>query len=326
MRELLLSPSLAYLMEAHDGLSARIVNESGFDGIWVSGLAVSTVLGLRDCNEASSTQLLAAVEAIADSTSLPILVDGDSGFGDFNNVRLVVRKMSARGVGGLCIEDKEFPKRNSFMAADHRLVSIEEFCGKLKAAKDSARRDDFCVVARTEALITGTGMDDALRRARAYAAAGADAIVIHSKSSNPGEVLRFASAWSGAAPLILIPTTYSCITEKELAETGASIVIWANHMLRASLAAMLRACREIRRDGVARAEAWIAPVRDIFRLLQYDELADAERRYLPEPYHGNRRLKAIATLFARDRASVRRAGSSRSASRRVTEDRGVFDV
>src|SRR5215471_4511889 len=191
-KRLLRSSRIEFLMEAHNGLSAKIVEEAGFRGIWASGLSISTALGLRDNNEASWTQVLETLEFMADASSLPILVDGDTGYGNFNNVRRLVRKLGERGIAGVCIEDKLFPKTNSFIGESQPLADIEEFCGRIKAGKDSQSDDDFVLVARVEALISGRGVDEALRRAEAYHAAGADAILIHSKLPTASEILTFA--------------------------------------------------------------------------------------------------------------------------------------
>ena len=181
LRALLTSSQLEFVMEAHDGLSAKIAEEAGFNGIWASGLTMSAALGVRDNNEASWTQVLEVLEFMADATEIPILVDGDTGYGNFNNLRRVVRKLCQRGIAGVCIEDKLFPKTNSFIGDGQPLADIDEFCGKIKAGKDSQPDDEFSIVARVEALISGRGMEEALKRAGAYHAAGADAILIHSK-------------------------------------------------------------------------------------------------------------------------------------------------
>ena len=143
LRRLLESPDLEFIMEAHDGISAKIVEESDFKGIWASGLAISTALGVRDNNEASWTQVLEVLEFMSDATTIPILVDGDTGYGNFNNLSRVVRKLCQRGVAGICIEDKLFPKTNSFLGEAQPLADIGEFCGKIKAGKDSQTNDDF---------------------------------------------------------------------------------------------------------------------------------------------------------------------------------------
>src|SRR3954471_6294999 len=145
-REMLRSPQLEFLMEAHNGLSARIVEEAGFRGIWASGLSISAALGVRDNNEASWTQVLEVVEFMSDATTIPILLDGDTGYGNFNNLRRLVRKLEQRGIAGVCIEDKLFPKTNSFIKGEAQpLALIDEFCGKIKAGKDSALDNDFCI-------------------------------------------------------------------------------------------------------------------------------------------------------------------------------------
>src|SRR3954466_5915369 len=151
-RAMLRSAEIEFLMEAHNGLSAKIVEEAGFRGIWASGLSISAALGLRDNNEASWTQVLETLEFMADASSLPILVDGDTGYGNFNNVRRLVRKLCQRGIAGVCIEDKLFPKTNSFIGEAQPLAGIDEFCGRIKAGKDSQTDDDFSLVARVEAL------------------------------------------------------------------------------------------------------------------------------------------------------------------------------
>ena len=199
-RASLLAPELTFLMEAHNGLSAKIVEEAGFEGIWAAGLSISAALGVRDSNEASWTQVLEVLEFMADATSIPILLDGDTGYGNFNNVRRLVRKLDQRGVAAVCLEDKLFPKTNCFIGEHQPLADVDEFCGKIKAGKDSASDPDFSIVARVEALIAGRGLDEALRRAEAYHAAGADAILIHSKRTTADEILAFAAEWGRRAP------------------------------------------------------------------------------------------------------------------------------
>ena len=164
LRDLLQSKDLSFLMEAHSGLSAKIVEEAGFGGVWASGLSISATLGVRDNNELSWTQVLDVLEYMSDATTVPILVDGDTGYGNFNNFRRLVSKLCQRGIAGVCIEDKVFPKTNSFLSEGDDLADIEEFCGKIKAGKDTQEHPDFSVVARIEALIAGQGMDEALKR------------------------------------------------------------------------------------------------------------------------------------------------------------------
>ncbi|TAL96701.1 MAG: phosphoenolpyruvate mutase [Paraburkholderia sp.] len=282
LRQMLVGNELEFLMEAHNGLSARIVREAGFRGIWASGLAISAQYGVRDNNEASWTQVVDTLEFMADASDLPILLDGDTGYGNFNNVRRLVRKLEQRGVAGVCIEDKQFPKTNSFINGERQpLAEMDEFCGKIKAGKDSQTDDDFSIVARVEALIAGWGMDEALRRAEAYRQAGADAILIHSKLSRPDEILEFAREWAGRGPLVIVPTKYYSTPTEAFRKAGISTVIWANHLIRSATTAMQAVAKEIHaHETLVDVEDRIAPVNEIFRLQDADEYSEAEKRYL----------------------------------------------
>ncbi|HEX3837430.1 MAG TPA: phosphoenolpyruvate mutase [Steroidobacteraceae bacterium] len=282
LRHMLLSPELEFLMEAHNGLSARIVREAGFRGIWASGLSISAQFGVRDNNEASWTQVVDMLEFMADASDLPILLDGDTGYGNFNNLRRLVRKLEQRGIGGVCIEDKIFPKTNSFLNGERQpLADVEEFAGKIAAGKDTQADPDFCIVARVEALIAGWGMEEALRRAEAYRRAGADAILIHSKLSRPDEILMFAREWGGRAPLVIVPTKYYSTPSDVFRKAGISTVIWANHLVRSSAAAMQAVARDIHdNQTVVNIEDRIVAVEEIFRLQDADEYSAAERLYL----------------------------------------------
>lgn len=278
-RALLQAGDLAFAMEAHNGLSAKIVEEAGFSCIWASGFAIATSLGLRDCNEASWTQVVDIVDYMADATSIPILMDGDTG-GDFNMVRRLVRKASQRGIAAICLEDKTLPKRNSFSPGPHRLAAIPEFCGKIRAARDSKLDPSFCVVARTEGFIAGATLDEVVRRAEAYVEAGADAILVHSKRRDADEIAAFMQQWDGRAPVVIVPTTYPTVPTSIFRSLGVSMVIWANHNLRGSIAAMRQVSVEIFREQSAHAVASrIASLSDVFGLVDADELAEAELRY-----------------------------------------------
>src|SRR5258708_8454295 len=283
LRHELTSPDRSFLMEAHNGLSAQLGEQAGFPVIWASGLAIAAALGVRDNNEASWTQILDILEFMADATTLPILVDGDTGYGNFNNVRRLVRKLCQRGIAGVCIEDKLFPKTNSFLGEAQPLAAIDEFCGRIKAGKDSQTEAEFSLVARIEALISGHGMDEALRRAEAYHAAGADAVLIHSKRSTAAEIFACAESWGNRCPVVIVPTMYYATPTEQFRAAGISTVIWANHNLRASLTAMRQTCKQIREDeSLIEVEGRVAPVRDIFALVGNSELEEAERRYLPK--------------------------------------------
>ncbi len=281
LRNMLNSGDTEFILEAHNGLSARIVEEAGFKGIWGSGLALSAQHAVRDNNELSWTQVVEQLEFMTDVTSLPILLDGDTGYGDFNNMRRLVRKLGQIGVAGVCIEDKLFPKTNSFIQGEAQpLEDIQTFCGKIQAGKDSQADDDFSIVARVEAFIAGWGLDEALKRAEAYHAAGADAILIHSKRSQPDEVLEFAREWANRSPLVIVPTKYYATPTEVFEEAGISIVIWANHMIRTCISAMQATAANIHDTrSLVESEGRIATVAEIFRLQGADELLEAEKLY-----------------------------------------------
>jgi len=276
---------IAYFMEAHNGVSAKIVAEAGFDGIWASGLAISSALGVRDCNEASWTQVVRVVETICDAAARArVLVDGDSGFGNYNNVRHFTQKIARVGADGVCFEDKLYPKLNSLIGGRQALATMEEFCGKIKAAVDSRLDPSFCIIARTEALVCGRDMPEALTRASAYADAGADAVMIHSTASSADEVLEFARQWNERLPLLIAPTTYyAALSRVDLSSHAIDGVIWANHNLRASICAMQKITRLIRHfNDVQPASEMLADVNEVFRLFDYDELATSAMKYLPK--------------------------------------------
>ena len=283
LRAMLQSPELEFIMEAHNGMSAKIVEEAGFKGIWASGLTVSAAFGVRDNNEASWTQVLEVLEYMSDAASIPILVDGDTGYGNFNNVRRVVRKLCQRDIAGVCIEDKLFPKTNSFIGDGQPLADIDEFCGKIKAGKDSQTDPDFCLVARIEALISGWGMDEALHRAEAYHGAGADAILIHSKKTTGEEILTFKKEWGDRCPVVIVPTTYWETPTQEYRDANMSLIIWANHNLRMAISAMRDVSAQIMSDqSLHNVENNVTTVKEIFQLQGNEELEEAEKRYLPQ--------------------------------------------
>ena len=285
-------------MEAHNALSARIVEEAGFRGIWASGLSISAGLGVRDNNEASWTQVLEVVEFMSDATHIPILLDGDTGYGNFNNMRRLVQKLEQRGIAAVCIEDKLFPKTNSFIGSERQpLATIDEFTGKIKAVKDAQRDPDFCLVARLEGFIAGWGIDEMLLRAEAYHLAGADALLIHSKKATPDQVLAFAKAWANRCPLVIAPTTYYSTPVEVFEQAGIAIVIWANQNVRSAIAAMQETTRRIFTErSVENVEDGIVPVKEVFRLQNAEELLLAEERYLPK---GRAWMRAIILAASR---------------------------
>ncbi len=282
-RNMLLSKELEFIMEAHNGLSAKIVEEAGFKGIWGSGLSISAALGVRDNNEASWTQVLDVLEFMSDATTIPILLDGDTGYGNFNNMRRLVKKLEQRNIAAVCIEDKLFPKTNSFIGGENQpLADVDEFCGKIKAAKDTQADDDFSVVARLEAFIAGWGLDEALRRADAYHNAGADAILCHSKKADSSDIDAFMKEWGNRCPVIIVPTKYYSTPTDHFRNQDISMVIWANHNMRVAIKAMQDTSKRIFEDqSLINVEGKVVSVAEVFRIQGADELKDAEKRYLP---------------------------------------------
>jgi phosphoenolpyruvate phosphomutase len=267
---------------AHDALSAKLAEESGFDAIWASGFGISAVQGVPDANILTLTETLDAVRRIVDGVDIPVIADCDNGYGNAINVMRTVAEFERAGAAGICIEDNDFPKRCSFYAGVRRdLVSVEEHARKIQAAAAARRDSGFVVIARTEALIVGLGLEEALRRARAYADAGADAVLVHSKASNFSELSQFCAAWDRPAPLVAVPTTYAGVSAEDLRAAGFRMAIFANQALRAAIVAMRQTLKSLRRTGTAASvDDQIAPLEDVYALVGVPELKANEQRFL----------------------------------------------
>ena len=273
----------ALILGAHDALSAKLAEEAGFDAIWASGFCISAVNALPDANILTMSETLDAVRRMSDAVNIPVLADCDNGFGNAINVMRTVAEYERAGAAGICIEDNIFPKRCSFYAGVQReLVSIEEHARKIQAAKAARRDPDFVIIARTEAFIAGWGKQEALSRAHAYADAGADAILIHSKASTFDEELKdFAASWDGACPLVSVPTTYASVTAQDLAAAGFQLVIFANQTLRAAVTAMRQALATLRREErPAAVDEQIVTLPEIYDLVGVPDLQANEKKFL----------------------------------------------
>jgi len=271
------------LMSAHNPLSARLAEEAGFDGIWASGFELSAAYGVPDASLMSLTQHLDMTRAIIEQTTIPMVADIDTGYGNAINVLHVVGAYARAGAAAVVMEDKMFPKDTSLLAGGRQeLVRIEEFQGKIEAAREVGRAYDLLVIARTEALIADLGLDEALRRGMAYAEAGADLLLVHSKRKTPDEIVAFTEAWRGPIPLTIVPTAYPDLTEAKVRALGKiKIVIYANHAIRAAVGAMRQVFAQIRRDGgIHVVDKQIASVEDIFELQRVPAMKAAEKRYL----------------------------------------------
>ena len=273
---------LVRLMAAHSPLSAILVEEAGFEGIWASGFELSALYGLPDNGLITMTQHLDMVRAMAGATRLPIIADIDTGFGNAANVMHAVEEYGRAGAAGIVMEDKTFPKTSSLtLGGRHDLVDIGEFQGKVEAALTARRDPDFLVIARTEALIAGLGEDEAIRRARGYAQAGADLVFIHSKSKDASEIESFVARWQESTPLVLVPTAFPEMHEERIRASGkVGMVIYGNHGIRASVAAMQAVFRQVAGEGgIQGVQDKIASVDEIFRLQRANE-----RRERVEPF------------------------------------------
>ncbi len=284
LRQLLQEPGLITAVGAHDALSAKLVEEAGFHAIWAGGFGISAAQKcVPDASGLTMTETLDISKNIAEASSIPVIVDADTGYGNAINVMRTVADFEKAGVSGLCLEDNVFPKRCSFYAGVKReLVTIEEFVGKIHAAKAAQHGPDFLVIARTEALIAGWGMDEALRRADAYAEAGADAILVHSKSSTFDELRSFASKWDVVKPLVIVPTIFPEVTEAELEKAGFKMVIYANQLLRTIIKTSRESLQGLRKAQTASyLSDKTVSLDDVYKIVGVPELKSNEQRFLP---------------------------------------------
>jgi phosphonopyruvate hydrolase len=256
-------------MGARDALEARLIEEAGFDFVWSSSLGISASFAVPDASLVSMSQYLEAARSMREQVDVPVLADCDTGYGNARNVAYAVKLFEEAGIAGACFEDKLFPKENSLLPDGRQdLEEMEEFARKIEAAVDARKTTDFVVVARVEALIAGWGMEEALKRSRAYEEAGADLILIHSRRSSPDEIVEFAGRWDGEIPLVLVPTLYPELTEKKIRALGkVRVVIYANQALRAAVRAQEELLAEIRRaGGIHTIEANMVPLHRIFEI------------------------------------------------------------
>jgi len=246
LREKLESKKIVKVCGAFDSMSAKLVEFYGFDAVWAGSFAISAIHAVPDASILTMTEFFDAASNMTQTCKIPVIADCDTGYGDANNVRHMVKKYENAGIAGICIEDKTFPKQNSLLKdGNNQLLSEKEFVAKLLAAKEAKQNNAFTIIARVEALISGIGMDQALKRAHAYEKAGADAILIHSKKITPEEIFEFADLWKGNVPLVVIPTTYHSVKIDDLINHKIKMVIYANQTLRASHAAISRLLKEL---------------------------------------------------------------------------------
>ena len=278
LRDLMKSKPLVKVCGAYDSMSAKLVELAGFDVIWSGSFAVSASHGVPDASILTMTEFFDAAKKMVENCQIPVLADCDTGYGGPSNVRHMVKTYERAGIAGISIEDKMFPKQNSLLSNGKQdLLSEREFVGKILTAVDAKEDPDFVIIARIEALIAGSGMEEAIRRADAYEKAGADAIVIHSKQKTPDEVFEFADTWGGSLPLISIPTTYDSVTIDELISHQFKFAIYANQTLRvahASITKMLKQMVDAKSMGEVNDQ--LSSMEDIFKIQKMFELKDQE--------------------------------------------------
>ena len=279
LRKDLESKSIIKVCGAFDAMSAKLVEYHGFDAIWAGSFAISATHAVPDASILTMTEFFDAASNMAETCKIPIIADCDTGYGGPSNVSHLVRKYENAGIAAICIEDKTFPKQNSLLEnGQNDLISEKDFVAKIIAAKDAKQDQNFMVIARIEALISGAGMDEALKRATAYENAGADAILIHSKKKTPDEVFEFADSWKGNSPVVVIPTTYDTVTLDDLISHKIKMVIHANQTLRAAHASMSRILRQmINTDSLSKVKEEISSMEEIFELQEMYNIKDKEK-------------------------------------------------
>jgi len=300
LKDLLQNKKLIRIIEAHNGLSAIIANNIKeinqdeiieFDGFWASSFTDSAAKGYPDIEVIGAESRYETLRQILNGSNKPIIIDGDTG-GEAANFEYFIRALEDMGVSMVIIEDKKFPKRNSLEGGTIQdQEDPDVFATKIKRGKDVQISDDFMIVARIESLIAGSGLKDAIFRAKKYLLAGADGIMIHSKQRDPKEILEFAKEYEKLTkelgfrkPLVCVPTTYNTITEDELIDHGFNIIIYANHLLRAAHKAMKETASIILRNKRAfEAESMCSPVKTVFKDVGFLDVKEKDMKYIKGP-------------------------------------------
>jgi len=281
LRRLLKIKQMVRIVEAHNGLTGLIaektkVEQNGrikeFDGMWISSLCDSTAKGKPDIELVDFTSRMNTINEIMEVTTKPIILDGDTG-GKVEHFVFTVKSLERLGISAIIIEDKIGLKKNSLFGADveQKQDSIENFCHKIQEGKKAQVTKEFMIIARIESLILKVGLDDAIKRAKAYIEAGADAIMIHSKEKDPTEIFEFCDEYKKfgkGVPLVVVPTSYNTVTESELIEKGANIVIYANQLIRSAYPAMIKTAKTIlEHERALEADEYCMPIKEILTLI-----------------------------------------------------------
>jgi len=279
LKEKLYGKSIVKVGGAFDAMSAKLVESAGFDAIWAGSFAISATHALPDASILTMTEFFDVASTMSNACEIPVIADCDTGYGGPSNVTHMVRKYENAGISSICIEDKIFPKQNSLLeGGQNDLLSEKEFVAKILAAKEAKQDENFLVIARIEALISGLGMQEALKRADAYEKAGADAILIHSKEKNPDEIFEFTESWKGNIPIVAIPTTYDHVKISELEEHKIKMVIYANQTLRVAHSAMSRLVKEMNNaERISDVTEKMSTMNEIFQLQKMFDIKTKEQ-------------------------------------------------
>ena len=280
LRKKLEGNSIIKVGGAFDAMSAKLVENSGFDAVWAGSFAISATHALPDASILTMTEFFDVASNMSSTCKIPIIADCDTGYGGPSNVSHMVRKYENAGISSICIEDKTFPKQNSLLENGRNdLLSEKEFVAKILAAKEARSNKNFIIIARVEALISGAGMNEALKRATAYENAGADAILIHSKQKTPDEIFEFVDSWKGSAPIVVVPTTYDSVKISELESHKIKMVIYANQTLRVAHMAMTRLLEDmIKVDHISDIKDKMSTMQDIFDLQEMYDIKNKEKK------------------------------------------------
>ena len=280
LRNELESKSILKVGGAFDAMSAKLVENSGFDAIWAGSFGISATHALPDASILTMTEFLNVASNMEDACDIPIIADCDTGFGGPSNVSHMVKKYEKTGVAAVCIEDKTFPKQNSFLEnSKQELLPEKEFVAKIISAKEAKENSNFMIIGRTEALISGLGMKEAIKRANAYEKAGADAILIHSKHNSPNEIFEFSESWGGRLPLVVVPTSYPTVKLDELISHNIKMVIYANQALRVAHASISKTLKQIKNStSISDISEDLSSMEEIFQLQEMYNIKKQEEK------------------------------------------------
>ena len=283
LRDLIAASAPVEAMSCHSPLSALVALETGFPALWASGFELSALYGLPDAGLVSMTEHLEMTRRMIERTDALVIADLDTGSGNAVNAAHAMKLYASAGAACVVVEDKVFPKMTSLIPGGRQeLTRVEEYQGKIEAMIQAGGKSGPIMAARTEALVAGGTVDEALARGEAYAEAGAELLLVHSKGPTSAEIEAFIARWPGACPLIIVPTAFPSFSREQAGRSGkVGVMVYANHAVRASVAAMRQAFAAIKQAGAAQAaEGMIVPTADIFDLQDMAALKKLEDDYL----------------------------------------------